>query len=89
MLEHGRAVVSDPARMRGLLNDALGKEPGRHEPHVHLLMMALKQRVPQDLLSDAPAILPLTTLAARLERELSVNPDSAPGPRKPGLTPWG
>ncbi|HEX8175652.1 MAG TPA: right-handed parallel beta-helix repeat-containing protein [Pyrinomonadaceae bacterium] len=62
---HGRALLEDPRRCEGLLRDYCGQ----YRREVSVLVMALEERVPIDLLS-APANAPREVLLARLAARL-------------------
>ena len=66
---HGHAVVEDARRCEGLLRD----HSGQHRREVSVLVSALEERVPQDLLAPAAAAAPRTVLLKRLARRLSDN----------------
>jgi len=63
---HGRSVVQDARRCEGLLRDYTGE----HRREVSVLVSALEEHVPQDLLA-APAGTPREVLLKRLARRLS------------------
>jgi hypothetical protein len=63
---HGRAVVEDVRRCEGLLRDYSGE----HRREVSVLVSALEERVPQELLA-VPAGTPREVLLARMARRLS------------------
>ena len=65
---HGPAVVHDRRRCEGLLRDCCGE----HRREVAVLVMALEEHVPADLLA-APPGLPREALLSRLARRLSDN----------------
>ncbi|HEX8747168.1 MAG TPA: right-handed parallel beta-helix repeat-containing protein [Pyrinomonadaceae bacterium] len=62
---HGRALIEDPRRCEGLLRDYCGE----YRREVSVLVMALEERVPADLLS-APANAPREVLLARMATRL-------------------
>lgn len=62
---HGRSVIEDPRRCEGLLRDYCGE----YRREVSVLVMALEERVPTDMLS-APATAPREVLLARLSTRL-------------------
>ncbi len=73
---HGQGLCSDARRCEGLLRDLSGES--RRE--INLLVSALKERVPLDLLAgqgSVPRGLLLTRLARRLEDQLAVTVDAA------------
>jgi hypothetical protein len=65
---HGQTVVSDARRCEGLLRDYCGQ----HRREVSVLVSALEEHVPQDLLAPA-AGTPRQVLLKRLARRLSDN----------------
>lgn len=65
---HGRSVIRDARRCEGLLRDYAG----RHRREVSVLVSALEEHVPEDLLG-APAGAPRAALLKRLARRLSDN----------------
>ena len=65
---HGPAVVHDRRRCEGLLRDCCGE----HRREIAVLVMALEEHVPADLLA-ASAGLPREALLPRLARRLSDN----------------
>ena len=65
---HGQQVVRDGRRVEGLLRDYCGE----YRREVSVLVMALEEHVPSDLLA-APATTPREVLLARLARRLSDN----------------
>jgi hypothetical protein len=62
---HGRALIEDPRRCEGLLRDYCGE----YRREVSVLVMAIEERVPVDLLS-APANAPREVLFARMATRL-------------------
>lgn len=66
---HGREVVEDARRCEGLLRD----HAGQHRREVSVLVSALEEHVPQDLLASAAAAAPRAVLLKRLARRLSDN----------------
>lgn len=74
--KHGRDLCSDAGRCEGLLRDYCGG----YRREVNILMGALKERVPLDLLaaqSTVPRELLLARLAKRLEDQLAFTEDAA------------
>jgi hypothetical protein len=65
---HGQSVVQDARRCEGLLRDY----SARHRREVSVLVSALEEHVPEDLLG-APAGTPRVVLLKRLARRLSDN----------------
>src|SRR5215212_1321555 len=65
---HGESVVHDARRCEGLLRDY----SGQHRREVSVLVSALEEHVPQDLLA-AVAGTPRAVLLKRLARQLSDN----------------
>ncbi|MBA3240177.1 MAG: right-handed parallel beta-helix repeat-containing protein [Acidobacteria bacterium] len=65
---HGRAVIEDVRRCEGLLRDYSGE----HRREVSVLVSALEEHVPQDMLA-APPGTPREVLLARMARRLSDN----------------
>src|SRR5688500_7833502 len=63
---HGRAVIEDARRCEGLLKDYSGE----HRREISVLVSALEERIPQDLLA-APQGAPREVLLARMARRLS------------------
>ncbi len=63
---HGSSVVGDARRFEGLLNDYSGE----HRREVSVLVSALEEHVPQDMLAAA-ASTPPAVLLARMTRRLS------------------
>lgn len=73
---HGSGLCSDARRCEGLLRDLCGE----HRREINILVGALRERVPLDLLagrSQLPAGLLLTRLAKRLEEHLALTEDAA------------
>ena len=73
---HGQSLCSDARRCEGLLRDHCGE----HRREVNLLVSALRERVPLDLLAaqgSVPRGLLLTRLARRLEDQMSVTAEAA------------
>jgi hypothetical protein len=66
---HGQSVVGDARRFEGLLKDYSGE----HRREVSVLVSALEEQVPQDMLAAAPADTPRELLLARMARRLSDN----------------
>ena len=53
IVQHGRGVCEDPRQLKALLSDSLG-QTGQHDAGINVLVLALENRVVQDLLiSDA------------------------------------
>jgi F-box protein 11 len=65
---HGQTVVGDARRCEGLLKDYAGE----YRREVSVLVSALEEQVPQDMLG-APADTPREVLLARMTRRLSDN----------------
>ena len=63
---HGRPLVHDARRCEGLLKDYSGE----HRREISVLVSALEEQVPQDMLA-APAGTPREVLLARMARRLS------------------
>lgn len=73
---HGPGLCSDARRCEGLLRDLCGE----HRREINILVGALRERVPLDLLAgrnSAPAGLLLARLARRLEDQLALTPDAS------------
>ena len=65
---HGPSIVEDPRRCEALLRDHLSA----HRREANVLVSALEERVPQDIIA-APAGTPPAVLLARLSRRLADN----------------
>jgi hypothetical protein len=68
---HGPGLCGDPRRCEGLLRDLCGE----HRREINILVGALRERVPLDLLAagkSLPTHLLLTRLAKRLEDQLAL-----------------
>ena len=68
---HGPGLCSDARRCEGLLRDLCGE----HRREINILVGALRERVPLDLLAarnSVPSGLLLTRLAKRLEENLAL-----------------
>ncbi|HEX8150105.1 MAG TPA: hypothetical protein VF591_23175 [Pyrinomonadaceae bacterium] len=73
---HGPGLCSDARRCEGLLRDLCGG----HHREINILVGALRERVPLDLLAarnSAPAGLLLTRLAKRLEAQLAMTEEAS------------
>src|SRR5918998_3222507 len=73
---HGPGLCSDARRCEGLLRDLCGE----HRREINILVSALKERVPLDLLaaqSAMPRGLLAARLAKRLEDQLALTPEAA------------
>ena len=73
LTHYGRSVLDDPRRCEALLRDLLPD----HRREVHLLVSALRERVPADLLASnngVPQSLLLDQLAQRLHDHLGMAP---------------
>ncbi|HWT00894.1 MAG TPA: hypothetical protein VN256_11665 [Pyrinomonadaceae bacterium] len=73
---HGRDLCSDARRCEGLLRDLCGE----HRREINLLVGALRERVPLDLMAaqgSVPRGLLLTRLSRRLEDQLAVTEEAA------------
>src|SRR3712207_659269 len=73
---HGPGLCSDARRCEGLLRDLCGA----HRREINILVNALKERVPLDLLAakgSIPRGLLLTRLARRLEEQLALTEEAA------------
>ena len=73
LTHYGRAVLDDPRRCEALLRDLLPD----HRREIHLLVSALRERVPADLLASnngVPQSLLLDQLAQRLHDHLGLAP---------------
>lgn len=68
LAEHGPAILDDPRRFEALLRDLSGE----HRREAHLLVSALRERVPTDLLAPGNG-LPRSLLVARLAQRLHDN----------------
>lgn len=66
---HGQAVVGDARRCEGLLKDYAGE----YRREVSVLVSALEEQVPQDMLAAPAAATPREVLLARMARRLSDN----------------
>jgi formylglycine-generating enzyme required for sulfatase activity len=78
VVQFGRGVCNDPARLKGLLGDYLGGHAGAHQPRINILLLALAERVPQQLLAGgAPGELLRQRLAARLQADLAMTAEAA------------
>jgi hypothetical protein len=64
----GTSIADDPRRCEGVLRDLCGN----HRREINLLVAALKERVPSDLLT-ASAAVPREVLVARLTRRMQDN----------------
>ena len=47
----GRGVCEDPRQTRALLRDLLGSQPGQHTRAINVLIHAMEERVPEELLA--------------------------------------
>lgn len=63
--KHGGAVYTDARKCQNLLNDLCGE----YEREINVLIAALEQRVPLDLLAGART-MPVETLLSRLQKRL-------------------
>src|ERR671920_1704557 len=73
---HGPGLCSDARRCEGLLRDLCGE----HRREINILVSALKERVPLDLLaaqSAMPRGLLIARLAKRLEDQLALTGEAA------------
>src|SRR3712207_2452654 len=73
---HGTGLCSDARRCEGLLRDLCGE----HRREINILMGALEERVPLDLLAgkgSMPHRLPLLRLAKRMEAQLGLTAEAA------------
>lgn len=73
---HGPGLCSDARRCEGLLRDLCGE----HRREINILVGALRERVPLDLLASrnsVPAGLLLTRLAKRLEAQLAMTEEAS------------
>ena len=73
---HGPGLCSDARRCEGLLRDLCGD----HRREINILVSALRERVPLDLLAGrntVPTGLLLTRLSKRLEDQLAVTADAS------------
>ncbi|HEX8335968.1 MAG TPA: hypothetical protein VF621_04520, partial [Pyrinomonadaceae bacterium] len=73
---HGPGLCSDARRCEGLLRDLCGA----HHREINILVAALRERVPLDLLAarnSVPAGLLLTRLSKRLEAQLALTGEAA------------
>lgn len=73
---HGPGLCSDVRRCEGLLRDLCGE----HRREINILVGALRERVPLDLLAgrnSAPTGLLLTRLAKRLEEHLALTEEAS------------
>lgn len=68
LAEHGPVILDDPRRFENLLRDLSGE----HRREAHLLVSALRERVPGDLLAPSNG-LPRSLLVARLAQRLHDN----------------
>jgi nitrous oxidase accessory protein NosD len=80
---HGRSLVGDRRRCEGLLRDYCG----RHRREVSVLVSALEEHAPHDLLA-APAGTPRGVLLARLARRLSDNLALSAGAAEWSVNSW-
>jgi len=74
--KYGRDICSDARRCEGLLNDLCGS----HRREINVLINALKERIPLDLLAAAnsmPHELLLTRLEKRLEEQTGLTAEAA------------
>lgn len=74
--KHGQDVCSDARRCEGLLKDLCGE----YRREINVLMNALEERVPLDLLAagnSMPRELLLTRLTRRLEDNLGLTPEAS------------
>src|SRR5687767_15951192 len=73
---HGPGLCSDARRCEGLLRDLCGE----HRREINILVGALRERVPLDLLAgrnNVPAGLLLTRLSKRLEDQLAITAEAS------------
>lgn len=79
IVQHGRTICEDPRKLKALLTDHLGKQPGQHEQPINVLILALENRVVQDLLvSDAlPANVTQRRISERLKSNLGLTEQMA------------
>ena len=73
---HGPGLCSDARRCEGLLRDLCGE----HRREINILVGALRERVPLDLLAgrnSAPTGLLMSRLARRLEDQLALTADAS------------
>jgi DNA-binding CsgD family transcriptional regulator len=76
LASYGRSLCDDPQRCQGLLSDLCGE----HKREIHVLVGAIRERVPTDLLGSQggmPADAQLARLARRLQDNLSLTEDAA------------
>ncbi|HZI17069.1 MAG TPA: hypothetical protein VEY09_00595 [Pyrinomonadaceae bacterium] len=76
IVRHGPGLCSDARRCEGLLRDLCGG----HRREINILVGALRERVPLDLLAgrnSVPAGLLLTRLAKRLEENLALTEEAS------------
>lgn len=76
IVRHGPGLCSDARRCEGLLRDLCGE----HRREINILVGALRERVPLDLLAgrnSVPAGLLLTRLAKRLEDHLALTEEAS------------
>jgi hypothetical protein len=74
--QHGRGICDAPKRVEGLLRDL----SGAHRREINIIIGALKERVPADLLAagnTAPREVLLARLAARLRDNLAYTTEAA------------
>ncbi len=74
--EYGRSLCDDPKRCKALLRDFCGQ----YHKEINVIIGALKERVPADLLNSqnsVPSDLLSARLTKRLEDRLGINPDAA------------
>jgi hypothetical protein len=76
ILQYGRSLCDDPKRCEAFLQDFCG----RYRKEVSVLIIALKERVPADLLASPNSIPPVVLLARltkRLQENVSLTEDAA------------
>ena len=79
VLDYGRSVCDEPARVRGLLRDLLGEHPGTHDRAVNVLLLALEARAVPELpgAQGLPAEVVQGRAADRLQNDLALAPEAA------------
>lgn len=76
LTKYGREICSDAGRCEALLNDLCGE----YRREINVLVNALEERVPLDLLAAAktnPPELLFTKLEKRLEEQIAMTPEAA------------
>jgi formylglycine-generating enzyme len=80
ILQYGRTVCAHRDRLEALLRDMLGTKPGKHERAVKVLLLALDERVPAQLIAvenDAARDVTASRLVVRLQESLALTEEAA------------